>query len=99
MNLLLIAIFLTPFVIVRSDIDCTAFPGPCYGIHYNDFGAITSCSVSGTMALTFDDGPGTYSDYILDALKTYNFKATFFTIGKKITGDGVRVVQRELLTK
>lgn len=32
--------------------------------------------------LTFDDGPGSYTDELLDILKEYNVKATFFVIGK-----------------
>ncbi len=32
-----------------------------------------------TIYLTFDDGPGAYTDQLLDVLKRYNVKATFFT--------------------
>ena len=32
--------------------------------------------------LTFDDGPGAYTGYLLDILKKYNVKATFFVTGK-----------------
>lgn len=32
--------------------------------------------------LTFDDGPSCYTDDILDILKQYNVKATFFVVGK-----------------
>lgn len=32
--------------------------------------------------LTFDDGPSQYSNELLDVLKKYNVKATFFVIGK-----------------
>jgi peptidoglycan/xylan/chitin deacetylase (PgdA/CDA1 family) len=32
--------------------------------------------------LTFDDGPGEYTNQILDILKKYNIKATFFVTGK-----------------
>lgn len=35
-------------------------------------------------ALTFDDGPGNYSDAILDVLKAHNAKATFFVNGYKV---------------
>lgn len=34
------------------------------------------------VALTFDDGPGIHTERLLDALKTYHAKATFFLIGK-----------------
>lgn len=33
---------------------------------------------AGIIYLTFDDGPGTYTNYILDILDKYNIKATFF---------------------
>ena len=36
------------------------------------------------ISLTFDDGPGIYTLEILDLLKKYNVKATFFCIGKNI---------------
>lgn len=33
--------------------------------------------------LTFDDGPSIYTNEILDILKEYNIKATFFVVGKE----------------
>jgi len=36
------------------------------------------------IALTFDDGPSTYTLEVLELLKKYNAKATFFCIGKNI---------------
>lgn len=36
---------------------------------------------SKTVALTFDDGPSTYSRKLLDVLESYNVKATFFMVG------------------
>lgn len=38
------------------------------------------------IALTFDDGPGAYTEQLLDILKTNNAKATFFLIGNNIAG-------------
>ncbi len=35
-----------------------------------------------TIALTFDDGPNDYTPAVLNALKTYNVKATFFIVGR-----------------
>lgn len=35
------------------------------------------------IALTFDDGPGDYTEELLDGLKLYKAKATFFVIGSK----------------
>lgn len=43
---------------------------------------ITQCTVPGTFALTFDDGPYTYTDKILDILKDNGVKATFFVNGQ-----------------
>ena len=37
------------------------------------------------VALTFDDGPGPYTNRLLDALKKYNAKATFFLVGRSIS--------------
>lgn len=34
------------------------------------------------VALTFDDGPNANTEAVLDALKTYNVKATFFVVGR-----------------
>jgi len=36
------------------------------------------------VALTFDDGPSTYTSYILDILEKHNVRATFFTIGNRL---------------
>lgn len=37
----------------------------------------------GKVYLTFDDGPGPYTDELLDVLAKYDIKATFFVIGRK----------------
>ncbi|KAI9757219.1 MAG: hypothetical protein M1835_000664 [Candelina submexicana] len=42
---------------------------------------IYDCTVPGTIALTYDDGPYIYTSDILDILKSYNAKATFFMTG------------------
>ena len=39
----------------------------------------------GTIYLTFDDGPGPYTRQLLDVLKKYNVKATFFVCDKGST--------------
>lgn len=36
------------------------------------------------VALTFDDGPGTYTQQVLEVLQHYNVTATFFAIGQNI---------------
>ena len=38
------------------------------------------------IALTFDDGPGPYTEKLLDGLKREDVKATFFLLGKHIDG-------------
>ncbi|KAL0937487.1 polysaccharide deacetylase family protein [Colletotrichum truncatum] len=44
--------------------------------------AITKCTVPGDFALTFDDGPFTYTDHVLDLLAEAGAKATFFVNGE-----------------
>jgi peptidoglycan-N-acetylglucosamine deacetylase len=36
------------------------------------------------VALSFDDGPGPYTEKVLDMLKTHNAKATFFMLGELV---------------
>ena len=47
--------------------------------------------------LTFDDGPSIYTDEILDILKEYNVKATFFVVaeGKESYEDAYRRILEE----
>ncbi|KAJ5647760.1 hypothetical protein N7490_004132, partial [Penicillium lividum] len=42
---------------------------------------IRSCTVPGTVALTFDDGPSRYTGDLLDLLDKYEAPATFFVTG------------------
>ncbi|KAG0312683.1 hypothetical protein BGZ97_010957 [Linnemannia gamsii] len=42
---------------------------------------ITRCTVPGTIAITFDDGPFIYTNSLLDILKSRAVKATFFFNG------------------
>ena len=45
-------------------------------------GLFNRSHVKGKMALTFDDGPNPlYTPRLLDMLKKYNVKATFFVVG------------------
>ncbi|KAK2018363.1 glycoside hydrolase/deacetylase [Colletotrichum eremochloae] len=44
--------------------------------------AISKCTVPGDFALTFDDGPFTYTSHVLDLLAEAGAKATFFINGK-----------------
>jgi peptidoglycan/xylan/chitin deacetylase (PgdA/CDA1 family) len=43
---------------------------------------ITSCTVAGTAALTFDDGPYIYTEQLLDILQSNGVHATFFQNGQ-----------------
>ncbi|CAG8766477.1 28715_t:CDS:2 [Racocetra persica] len=45
---------------------------------------ITTCSKPGVVALTFDDGPGPYTNILLDYLSSKQIKATFFVVGISI---------------
>lgn len=42
---------------------------------------ITSCVNNGDIAITFDDGPSTYTSDLLDILANYSVRATFFIVG------------------
>ncbi|GKU05563.1 polysaccharide deacetylase family protein [Fusarium langsethiae] len=57
---------------------------------------ITSCTVDKNIALTFDDGPFDYTNELLDQLKKYGYKATFFLNGNNWgnINDYKSVVQR-----
>jgi peptidoglycan/xylan/chitin deacetylase (PgdA/CDA1 family) len=43
---------------------------------------IEKCTVPGTVALTFDDGPSTYTSQLIDTLGVEGHKATFFVNGQ-----------------
>ena len=45
------------------------------------------CGVDKCVALTFDDGPGPFTDRLLDVLDDADGKATFFMIGNKVAAD------------
>lgn len=48
------------------------------------------------VALTFDDGPWDDTNELLDVLRDNGAKATFFTVGNRISGNGVDTVKREV---
>src|SRR5438309_1020436 len=43
---------------------------------------INSCTVPGTVSLTFDDGPYIYTNEVLDMLDAAGMEATFFVCGQ-----------------
>ncbi len=47
----------------------------------------TTPKLKGAAAITFDDGPGAHTARLLDALKQYNAKATFFVVGSKVSNN------------
>ncbi|EAT80896.2 hypothetical protein HBI56_186420 [Parastagonospora nodorum] len=61
---------------------------------------IRTCTQTGTVALTFDDGPNIYTGQVLDSLAQYGFKGTFFVSGDNgrgaLDGDSrwVNLIQR-----
>ncbi|KAK2063852.1 glycoside hydrolase/deacetylase [Colletotrichum caudatum] len=66
----------TPPVFNTSDIARTKLGQVEYGGP-----GIYSCVNPGVVALTYDDGPASYTDDLLDLLKKYNAKATFMVTG------------------
>jgi peptidoglycan/xylan/chitin deacetylase (PgdA/CDA1 family) len=47
---------------------------------------LSSCSVPGTVALTFDDGPSEFTDDLIGILHQNKVKATFFIVGDNGNG-------------
>ena len=61
----------------------------CINLSWNFF-ILTICKAQTNekvVSLSFDDGPATYTNHILDTLKLFNVPATFFCIGKNIAGN------------
>jgi peptidoglycan/xylan/chitin deacetylase (PgdA/CDA1 family) len=53
------------------------------------------CAVAKCLALTFDDGPGPYTDRLLDILKARSVRATFFVVGRN-AAEYPEVLRREV---
>ncbi|RYC86268.1 hypothetical protein BFJ63_vAg10910 [Fusarium oxysporum f. sp. narcissi] len=51
--------------------------------------AIYDCEVNGGIALTYDDGPYTYTEDLLNLLDEYNAKATFFITGRNLGKEAI----------
>jgi len=56
--------------------------------------AYEDCPQGKVVALTFDDGPGPYTDALLDILSERGAKATFFLIGNRVTPETAPLVAR-----
>ena len=56
----------------------------------------TSAANQKLIALTFDDGPSSTTNDVLDILEKYNVKATFFLIGQNISMDTLSTMQRQI---
>ena len=54
--------------------------------YFNDDGTYDPTQHKPRIALTFDDGPGEYTDELLDCLEENNAHATFFMVGQNISG-------------
>lgn len=52
--------------------------------YFNDDGSYNPEKKRPLLALTFDDGPGEYTEELLDCLEENNAHATFFMLGKKV---------------
>lgn len=101
-------VFICSFIglVIAEDIvpptrDCSNEKSFCYGgLNIDAKGMIASCSVPGTFALTFDDGPSPYTSDLLDVVDEYGWKITLFAIGKKIRrGTGKAVLTRAFKSK
>jgi len=53
----------------------------------------TTTKLKGAAAITFDDGPGAHTARLLNALKQYNAKATFFVLGSYVKNNSA-LIQR-----
>ena len=61
--------------------------------YFNDDGTYDPSQHKTRIALTFDDGPGEYTDELLDCLEENNAHATFFMLGQNV-GSWESTVQR-----
>ncbi|MFV8050081.1 polysaccharide deacetylase family protein [Mycobacterium sp. 48b] len=61
--------------------------GALTGHIYRDGPDDVDCAKEKCVALTFDDGPGPYTDRLLQILKDNDAKATFFEIGNKVAAN------------
>lgn len=62
-------------------------------LYFNEDGSYNPDKHKTRIALTFDDGPGEYTDQLLDCLEENNAHATFFMLGQNV-GEWESTVQR-----
>ena len=55
-------------------------------LYFNEDGSYNPEKHKPRIALTFDDGPGEYTDQLLDCLEENNAHATFFMLGQNVEG-------------
>lgn len=55
-------------------------------LYFNEDGSYNPEKHKPRIALTFDDGPGEYTDQLLDCLEENNAHATFFMLGQNVSG-------------
>jgi peptidoglycan/xylan/chitin deacetylase (PgdA/CDA1 family) len=61
--------------------------GGLVGLGYGLRNVVGEPDQSKVVALTFDDGPGPYTDRLLGILNDHNARATFFLIGNKVAAN------------
>ena len=54
--------------------------------YFNEDGSYDSSKKRPMIALTFDDGPGEYTETLLDTVEKYNIHVTFFMLGQNMEG-------------
>ena len=57
------------------------------------------CLTPYTISLTFDDGPSVFTDGILDILRDYGIKGTFFVIGSNINTSSARATIKRIVAE
>ena len=54
--------------------------------YFNEDGSYDPTQKRPIIALTFDDGPGEYTETLLDTVEKYNIHVTFFMLGQNVEG-------------
>lgn len=64
------------------------------GCYFTENGVYEADKESKMVAMTFDDGPGSYTQDLLDTLEESGAKATFFMLGERIDEAGGQNIER-----